>query len=419
MRQFFPVFKAAQADKSPKNQENHDHQASRAAFGESDRFTQIAALRSELVTLHRRTGEVERCSVSNEEFINLGADELLDQAFLDRLHIADRPACLAAFSKAYHKNEPVRVEVRLGCPSLEDSADVFCWVEMVCSAFEGPADEERKVLCISRDISHWKERERDLITAEQNAMELADRRLRFLDKMSYELRTPLNAIIGFSEMMKLPGLAMQNEQQMTQYAGIIHDSGKHLLGVVDEIFDMSQFEAGNYEPAAQVYRVGDLVTASVEFVQSALQKQDVQLVVGSYNEDLLINSDQRLCRLALVELLSAQLQQVEAGGKIELSIAMNRAGQEAGFLEFRTAARTENNMNGPDVASVCGQLKNCVDLLGGRFALEPDQAGSVSFAINLPQGQVCKGSAKARQAKNIVVLGKGSKDREKSLYKTA
>jgi len=419
VRQFLSVFKAAKADSPPKNKKNHDHQASGATSGEDDRFRQIAALRSELVTLHRRTGEVEHCSVSNEEFINLGADELLGQAFLDRLHIADRPACLAAFSEAYHHSGQVRVEVRLCCPSLEDSADVFCWVEIVCSAFEGPAEEGRKVLCISRDISHWKERERDLIAAQQSAMELADRRLRFLDKMSYELRTPLNAIIGFSEMMKLPGLATQNEQQMTQYAGIIHDSGRHLLGVVDEIFDMSQFEAGNYEPAAEVYRVGDLVASSVEFVQSALQKKDVQLVVGSYNEELQINSDQRVCRLALVELLSAQLQQVDTGSKIDLSIAIDRTGQEAGLLAFRTTARTGNDTNGSDMASACGQLKNCVDLLGGTFAHETSQTGTVDFAIKIPQGQVNKGSEKLRQARNIVVLGKGSKAGDQSVYKSA
>ncbi|MCF6198087.1 MAG: PAS domain-containing sensor histidine kinase [Hyphomicrobiaceae bacterium] len=416
MRQFFSVFTAAQANKSSKNK---DDQSVGAALGGSDPFSQIAALRSELVTLHRRTGEVEQCSASNDEFTSLGADELLGQAFMDRLHIADRPACLGAFSKAFHNNERVRVEVRLRCPSLDAIADGFCWVEMMCRAFEAPADEERKVLCISRDISHWKEREQDLIEAQQSALELAERRLRFLDKMSHELRTPLNAIIGFSEMMKLPGLATQNEQQVTQYAGIIHDSGRHLLGVVDEIFEFSQFEAGNYEPTAEIFRVGVLVASSVEFVQSAVQKKAVRLVVGDYNEALEINADQRLCRLALVELLSAQLRHVDAGGKIELSIALDKLDQQTDWLEFRTSGQVGDAKGQPDVLRAGGQLQNCVDLLGGNFTRQVGQADEVSLTINLPQGQIHQNSEKSDRAKNIIVLDKNSKDQLKSFHKMA
>ena len=426
MRQFLSVFAAAQANKPSKNQDDQSVGVSHgASLGDSPDFSQIAALRSELVTLHRRTGEVEQCSSFNDEFTSLGADELLGQAFMDRLHIADRPACLGAFSKAFHNHEQVRVEVRLRCPSPDASADGFCWVEMMCSVFEAQTDEERKVLCISRDISHWKEREQGLIDAQQDALELAERRLRFLDKMSHELRTPLNAIIGFSEMMKLPGLATQNEQQVTQYAGIIHDSGRHLLGVVDEIFELSQFEAGHYKPMSEIFRVGDLVASSVEFVQSAMQKKAVRLVVGSYNQELEINADRRLCRLALVELLSVQLQHVDVGGKIELSIVLDRLGQQTGLLEFRTSGQVGHDKGQPDRIGACGQLQNCVDLLGGTFTrqADPTAAGKVSLAINLPQGQIYKGQIdqafkKLDPAGNIVVLDKRLKDQQKSFHKT-
>src|SRR5439155_4654078 len=70
---------------------------------------------------------------------------------------------------------------------------------------------------------------------------------RFLATMSHELRTPLNAILGFSEVMKCELMGpMQNASYM-EYAGNIHDSGRHLLQLINEILDLSRIEAGRYE----------------------------------------------------------------------------------------------------------------------------------------------------------------------------
>src|SRR5664279_5615480 len=70
---------------------------------------------------------------------------------------------------------------------------------------------------------------------------------RFLAQMSHELRTPLNAILGFSEVMKTEVFGEHAVPAYKEYSADIHNSGVHLLGLINEILDLSRIEAGRYE----------------------------------------------------------------------------------------------------------------------------------------------------------------------------
>src|SRR5690606_24703278 len=70
---------------------------------------------------------------------------------------------------------------------------------------------------------------------------------RFLASMSHELRTPLNAILGFSEVMANEVLGPVGNETYKDYAGDIHQSGQHLLNLINEILDLSRIEAGRYQ----------------------------------------------------------------------------------------------------------------------------------------------------------------------------
>src|SRR5262245_44652988 len=70
---------------------------------------------------------------------------------------------------------------------------------------------------------------------------------RFLAQMSHELRTPLNAILGFSEVMKTEIFGTHAVPAYREYSSDIHNSGVHLLGLINEILDLSRIEAGRYE----------------------------------------------------------------------------------------------------------------------------------------------------------------------------
>src|ERR1700733_8455946 len=66
----------------------------------------------------------------------------------------------------------------------------------------------------------------------------------FLANMSHELRTPLNAILGFSEVMKEQSLGAMNNPRYLAYVAHIHDSGQHLLGIINDVLDLAKIEAG-------------------------------------------------------------------------------------------------------------------------------------------------------------------------------
>src|SRR5262249_57797502 len=83
---------------------------------------------------------------------------------------------------------------------------------------------------------------------------------RFLAQMSHELRTPLNAILGFSEVMKGEIFGPHQVPAYKEYSGDIHSSGVHLLGLINEILDLSRIEAGRYELNEEAV----VLTATVE-----------------------------------------------------------------------------------------------------------------------------------------------------------
>jgi len=68
----------------------------------------------------------------------------------------------------------------------------------------------------------------------------------FLSNMSHELRTPLNAIIGFSELMQHVGANEGMDPKVLEYACHISQAGRHLLGIVNDILDMSKIESGTF-----------------------------------------------------------------------------------------------------------------------------------------------------------------------------
>src|SRR3546814_7164698 len=89
---------------------------------------------------------------------------------------------------------------------------------------------------------------------------------RFLANMSHELRTPLNAIIGFSEFMASETLGPLGAPRYAGYARDILDSGRHLLGVINDILDMSRIEAGSVQLDESEIRIETVADSAFRLV---------------------------------------------------------------------------------------------------------------------------------------------------------
>ena len=353
-----------------------------APLADSLTLQKINRLASDITAIVQRTGEVNECSFSSRNFHGLKKQDFLENGFVEFVHIADRPACLSAFSQAAHSSEQVLVELRLRCHPNSETSEFFIWVELACTALEGVGDTgdgEGQVLCLVRDISRWKERESELLARETVMREQIETRTRLLVNMSRELRTPLNTIIGFSEMMKLPGVTAQNEQQMVEYAGIIFNSGQDLLGVVDEVLDMSQFDAGQYKLDPQIFHISDLVSASVELVQFEATQNDVRFTITGHEDDLQMNADWAACKQALAGLLAAQIKGV-SGGQVHLMVKADK-----GYVSFVVAALRYPGPQEP-LAFIAGlQMKKFIDLVSGELDITLDMSDRNEVALRLPQ----------------------------------
>src|ERR1019366_9258209 len=102
----------------------------------------------------------------------------------------------------------------------------------------------------------------------------------FLANMSHELRTPLNAIMGFSEVMKDEHLGPLQNPRYLAYAGDIHASGRYLLGIINDILDLSKIEAGKMSlDSAEEFSLAATIKSSVEMVEGLGEKFGVPIAM--------------------------------------------------------------------------------------------------------------------------------------------
>jgi cell cycle sensor histidine kinase DivJ len=175
-------------------------------------------------------------------------------------------------------------------------------------------------VAVTRDISEHRRRAEELEEA-RAAAECADRsKGRFLATVSHELRTPLNAIIGFSEILASDTLVRADDARRKEYAQIIHDSGQHLLGVVNTLLDLSKIESGKFEFVAEPLDLGELASASCDLMQLKAAQAGLTLARDIAREMPEIVADRRACRQIFINLLSNAVKFTPRGGCVTVSV---------------------------------------------------------------------------------------------------
>lgn len=139
----------------------------------------------------------------------------------------------------------------------------------------------------------------------------------FLASMSHELRTPLNAVIGFSEIMRLQKAGPLSERYLG-YLDNIHDSGSHLLSLINDILDIARFDAGHGELSEEVFDLGAKLNNTLAMLSSQAIKARVQLTSEIAPDLPLVNGDRRRIRQVLINLLSNALKFTPPGGTVTL-----------------------------------------------------------------------------------------------------
>jgi signal transduction histidine kinase len=170
-------------------------------------------------------------------------------------------------------------------------------------------------------LAEIEQREKSLSVARQQA-ELANRaKTSFLANMSHELRTPLNAIIGFSEMMARQLFGPLPNRQYQEYAQDIHDSGTHLLDIINTILDLSKVEAGAVRLNESEFAILDMILRLERLFRERAANAGVSLS-HSFTDGTpqRLFADDRLVRQCLSNLLSNALKFTPTGGGVTVMV---------------------------------------------------------------------------------------------------
>ena len=273
-------------------------------------------------------GEILLASRSSEALFGCRRYELTGNGLGERLHVMDRPTYLTAFADASQGGECRSIEVRMRQDDPRAATDIprFVWVEINLSPVLDPAapGSRHEVVALFRDITERKDNEAAMLEARRSAEEASSAKSRFLATMGHELRTPLNAIVGFSEMMS-SGIGGELSPTHTEYAGLIHQSGMHLLEVVRMLLDMSRLEAGKFELQNEPFDLHQIVEPCFGMVEALAQERNVRLVSKIEDNLPIVNADERACRQILLNLLSNAVKFSHPGSTV--SVSMKRQGQ--------------------------------------------------------------------------------------------
>ncbi|HWV54020.1 HAMP domain-containing sensor histidine kinase [Pseudorhodoplanes sp.] len=227
---------------------------------------------------------------------------------------------------------------------------------------------------------------------------------RFLAQMSHELRTPLNAILGFSEVMKNEIFGPHAVAAYKDYSNDIHDSGQHLLGLINEILDLSRIEAGRYELNEEAISLAHVVHDCHHLVKLRAKNRGI-VIHEVFEADLpRVWADERAIRQIALNLLSNAVKFTPQGGEIWVKVGWTASGGQYFSVKDTGPGIPEEEI--PVVLASFGQgsnaiksaeqgaglglpiAKSLVDLHGGSFTLKSKLRVGTEVIVSIPPERV-------------------------------
>jgi len=148
----------------------------------------------------------------------------------------------------------------------------------------------------------------------------------FLANMSHELRTPLNSIIGFSEIIKNEVFGPVEPKPYWEYARDIHESGKHLLSIINQILDISRIDAGERELKESVVDISKVTTVCLEILAPKAKSANLNLVEIGIDKATKVIGEEVAIKQMLINLLTNAIKFTPAGGRITIAVEHEASG---------------------------------------------------------------------------------------------
>jgi two-component system, cell cycle sensor histidine kinase PleC len=227
---------------------------------------------------------------------------------------------------------------------------------------------------------------------------------RFLAQMSHELRTPLNAILGFSEVMKSEIFGAHGVPVYKEYSADIHNSGVHLLNLINEILDLSRIEAGRYELNEEAMALVNVVADCHHLLKLRASSRGITIHEVFERGMPKIWADERAIRQIVLNLLSNSIKFTPQGGEIWLKVGWTASGGQ--YLSVKDTGSGIPEAEIPIVLASFGQgsnsiksaeqgaglglpiAKSLVDMHGGTFTLKSKLRIGTEVIVTFPPERV-------------------------------
>ncbi len=188
-----------------------------------------------------------------------------------------------------------------------------------------------RLVAVMRDATRQHAYERQLQEAKTAAETLNSGKSRFLANMSHELRTPLNTIMGFSDIMRTR-LFGPMPAKYAEYADLIHESGRHLLDLINDVLDVSKIEAERFQLQVETIDARDPVSAALRLMRAQADDAGLALRADLPTDPLILDADPRALKQIVLNLLSNAQKFTPRGGQVTLTLAA-----QADMLELSVA----------------------------------------------------------------------------------
>lgn len=254
------------------------------------------------------------------------------------------------------------------------------------------------------DVTGSYSAERQLRIAKEEA-ELASRaKSDFLANVSHELRTPLNAIIGFSEIIKNQMFGPMGNKRYCEYAIDIHDSGTHLLSLINDILDLSKIEAGKFELHEEPIDLEAATKSCFRIMRDRAEEAGVILQHRFPTRLPRLRADPRAVKQILLNLLSNAVKFTDPGGRVLVYANVNQEGALVMHVEDTGIGIAEADI--AKAMSPFGQVdsslsrkyegtglglpltRHLVDLHEGDLTLQSTMGQGTQVAISFPRHRI-------------------------------
>jgi PAS domain S-box-containing protein len=232
--------------------------------------------------------------------------------WLASIHADDRPAAQRALHDAIAQCGRLETRVRVRFPDGSTH-----WLEVIAHSVRGADGRAARLIGTCRNVTQQVAHEQ--LLRDKEGAERANRaKSQFLSRMSHELRTPLNSILGFAQLMgldRLHPLAAEQQQRLDS----VHRAGRHLLGLINDVLELSRIEQEDFSLQLQPVDLADALNDCLSMISPLARKSGIDLPLLPATPCWVL-ADRRALEQIVMNLLSNAIKYNRSGGRVHVAL---------------------------------------------------------------------------------------------------